>query len=86
MPNQEPAANTPPAKVVAKQAAPAAAKEYFYLVNKTYRIPRGAGAYMLREGKVISSVGYDIQGLLDLGVELTEVEPGTKSEVRASAA
>lgn len=66
-------------------AAPKAGKEQFFRVEKTYRVPRGAGAYMLREGKIISSVGYDIPSLVDLGIELTEVNPGTKLEVRATA-
>jgi hypothetical protein len=70
------------AKVPVASLASKVPHEQFYRVEQTCRVPRGAAPYLLKEGKVISSVGYDIVMLKELGVPLAEVPPGTKTEVR----
>ena len=67
-PNQQPAMkneheNTPPMK------------ERKFLVKEEARIPRGGSHYTLPKGKVISSLGYDIQSLKNQGVKLEEQQP-----------
>ena len=51
-----------------------AAKERRFLVKEEARIPRGGSHYTLPKGKVISSLGYDIQSLKNQGVKLEEVQ------------
>ena len=52
-----------------------AAKERRFLVKEEARIPRGGSHYTLPKGKVISSLGYDIQSLKNQGVKLEEQQP-----------
>jgi len=54
---------------------PPAARERKFLVKEEARIPRGGSHYTLPKGKVISSLGYDIQSLKNQGVKLEEQQP-----------
>jgi hypothetical protein len=54
-------------------AAPKAARERKFRVMETMTVSRGASHYVLTAGKVISSLGYDIDQLEKHGVKLTEV-------------
>jgi hypothetical protein len=49
-------------------------KERRFLVKEEAQIPRGGSHFLLRKGKVISSLGYDIQTLKNQGVKLEEVQ------------
>ena len=49
-------------------------KERKFLVKEEAKIPRGGSHYTLPKGKVISSLGYDIQSLKNQGVKLEEVQ------------
>jgi hypothetical protein len=53
----------------AKAPAP---KERRYLVKETAAIPRGGSHFTLPKGKVISSLGFDIEALKRQGVKLEE--------------
>jgi hypothetical protein len=55
---------------VAAQVAPVVKK---YEVQKDFEVPRGASSFLLRQGQQISSQGYDIAGLVKIGVRLKEV-------------
>lgn len=55
-----------------KPAQPAKARERKFLVLETAQIPRGGSHFTLPKGKVISSQGYDIEGLKRQGVKLEE--------------
>jgi hypothetical protein len=49
-------------------------QERFYRVTKTCRIARGATYYTLPVGKVLSSLGYDIDELCTMGVTMEAVD------------
>jgi len=49
---------------------PSGAAEHMYEVQADFEVPRGASSFLLRKGKVISSRGYDVEGLQKLGVQL----------------
>jgi len=51
-----------------------AVKERRFLVKEEAKIPRGGSHYLLPKGKIISSLGYDIQTLKNQGVKLEEVQ------------
>jgi hypothetical protein len=65
-PNATPSA---PAVVVAE----AATVERIYVVERDFKVPNGASSFTLRQGKVLSSKGYDIDHLLRVGAPIKPV-------------
>lgn len=62
-----------PAQKQEAAPAPKAARERKFRVMETMTVSRGASHYVLTAGKVISSLGYNIEQLEKHGVKLTEV-------------
>lgn len=76
-PDATPAA--PPKKATRPQGA---AQQWYRVKNGSptggpHRVPRPGGDFYLNRGKTISSASYNIQQLLNMGVELEPIdEPG----------
>lgn len=61
------------AEAVAPAPAPLPASvERLFMVMDDFAVPRGGGTFLLRKGKVISSRGYNVKELVELGVKLKE--------------
>lgn len=48
--------------------------ERLFMVMDDFLVPNGGSTYLLRKGKTISSRGYNVKLLVELGVKLKEAK------------
>ena len=71
---QTPTGDAPPSSPSIGKA-PGSPVEQHYRVLADAIVPRKGSSFVLRAGKVISSQGYDVEALREMGVKLEETDP-----------